>query len=77
MQATTGKDFLALVPMAHLLRHQPSAGGSISLSLDNTVRVALGAAHATAEVISIDRCGHGRSDSFDQQAGAVGVACEA
>lgn len=70
VQATTGKDFLALVPMAHLLRHQPSAGGSVSLSLDNTVRVALGAAHATGEAVSIDRCGHGRPAGFRAATGS-------
>jgi hypothetical protein len=56
LQSTTGKDFLALVPMAHLLRHQPSANGSLTLGLDNTVRVAVGAAHHTGDTIAIDRC---------------------
>jgi hypothetical protein len=53
-QSTTGKAFPALVPMAHLLRHDAQGGGRITLALDNTVQVSL-SPHDSGGLLGIDK----------------------
>jgi len=53
-QSTTGKEFLSLVPIAHLLLHHgDNRGGNGTLALDNTIRIALNA-HETGQALTME-----------------------
>jgi hypothetical protein len=39
---TTGRTFLAMVPMGEMLKHRRGAGGNCTLHLDNTIRISVG-----------------------------------
>ena len=52
---TTGEQFLALVPYAHLLKHKPGGGGSMVMEMNNFV-VFTPAAHAQVLACSLLGC---------------------
>jgi hypothetical protein len=41
-KVTTGRTFLAMVPLGELLKHRRGAGGNCTLHLDNTIRISVG-----------------------------------
>eukprot|EP01041_Mallomonas_annulata_P007399 gene7399-15106_t len=52
--SATGKDFLALVPFADMLKKNIGSGGKVTLDLDGSVRVRVGSAYGTSQHIEID-----------------------